>query len=930
MKIFFDPDFDSGYWPGPLYSNPARTSAAGEPWVGPYLLQRILETALGLSGLDPTSSERTIAFAQVILAREGFWSASAEKDPIGVARTLLRWIDWLKMHGWNGEPPSSNVGAPTPRLTDLSQIAAGALRGMPDSLSAIIAALEKRRPDLSSIESFEPLDRLLPLWRNIFSRLASLGVSIKYSIVPVPVRPNPASDLRRALSPDFAPAGDGSLILFRPPNPLDAAESVAAWLWSLADASPSSSSPSSPSSSSSSPAPNPDTVVISPHVVLDEALRRFGLPAIGARELTNDMPSLQVLPLVLAMGWDPPDPQRALELLLLPNGPIPFHIARRLRSALQQWPAVGSPDWARELGSGLDTIADPVYRNVVRERLASIFCPHAPIHSSFPVAALKLRARTVKTWAAERLQSAFPSTPSTPSVPSPKPLPPEIAEQLTAVIAQCDSFEKLLDLSGFSAFTEPQLLKLNAEIAGSHRSPRRHSAQVGYAAVASPAAVAGPARRIIWWDFTLDSAPNPFSLPLSRTELAALESIGVALTPAAELASDDARRRRRPFDCAAETLLLVCPRFGEDGEERHHHPLWDEVTARKAENANLSLLEKRQLPPVHPLPTRIPPLLPIPSPRRTWTVSPEIITTPVQHSPTSLQSLIGCPFQWTLKNLGHLKDPEIAALTDSGALIGSLSHQILADVLRSAPPDGPSARALAARLFDDLGPRLAAPLFLPGAPVELSFARQATADAAADLVAILKKSGLRVVDVESPASIETETFELKGRPDLVVGDPPVIIDLKWSGESYHRDRLKNGTAAQLAAYAFIKKTSSDLPPVAYFIIRNQRLIAQQNSPFAASGIESVDGPSVQETWAAFLATTLDRLDAVKNGKIDALAVPLTSSDDSGAGTGVGDDALNDTGIIDKDTLSDERLALTAPCKFCSFGYLCGLDWENAR
>jgi hypothetical protein len=77
MKIFFDPDFDGGYWPGPLYLNPARISAAGELWVGPYLLQRILETALGLGGLDPTSSERTIAFAQVILAREGFWTLSS-------------------------------------------------------------------------------------------------------------------------------------------------------------------------------------------------------------------------------------------------------------------------------------------------------------------------------------------------------------------------------------------------------------------------------------------------------------------------------------------------------------------------------------------------------------------------------------------------------------------------------------------------------------------------------------------------------------------------------------------------------------------------------------------------------------------------------------------------------------------------------------
>jgi len=84
MRITFDPDFDSGSWPGPLgactidsvslpeqtklpdNTNPAtptRTAAIGEIWVGPARLQGILETALGLGGLFPSQSERTAALA---------------------------------------------------------------------------------------------------------------------------------------------------------------------------------------------------------------------------------------------------------------------------------------------------------------------------------------------------------------------------------------------------------------------------------------------------------------------------------------------------------------------------------------------------------------------------------------------------------------------------------------------------------------------------------------------------------------------------------------------------------------------------------------------------------------------------------------------------------------------------------------------------
>lgn len=901
MRILFDPDFDSGFWPGPLGTNPSATASVGEAWVGPRFLMGILETALGLGGLFPSQSERTISLAKNIRDQEGFWSRSAEKDPIGVARTLLRWIDWLKIHGWNGQSPPS--AAKTPRLTDLAKIEPSALPGTSDRLSAIMTTLDKRRPDIESIETFEPRDRLLPLWQRIFDKLASRGVSIEDSpIPPAPSSSYPGSNLRRALSPRFSPSRDGSLILFRPPNPLDAAEEVAAWLCSLGDLS--------------------GTLVISADVALDESLRRFGLPATGARESTNDDPFLQILPLVLAMGWNPPDPQRALELLLLPDGPIPGFIARDLRYALQQWPAVGSLDWKNALATGLDEVSDSVRRSLLRERLDSIFRPAADIHSPYPASALKLRAQTVKKWVAAR---RYASSPNVEPNPAPKTTPgldpsslarasvpsTDFAERMDEVIAQCATLEKLIDLSGLDSFTETQLLKLNIEIADSVRSRRRYIPQAGIASVSSPSALAGPARRVIWWNFTLESTPEPFSIPFSCAERSALSSIRVDLTPAAELAADHARRRRRPFECASETLLLVCPQFGEDGDERHHHPLWDEVVANKDENAKLSLLEQKHLLPIRSLPTRIDPLLPIPSPRRSWTVAPAIIDPPAQHSPTSLQTLIGCPFKWALSYLGSLKEPEIAALTDNDKLMGNLSHKILEDVLCSAPLDGASANAHAFRLFDEIGPTLAAPLFLPGAPIQLAFARKATADAARDLVNILKEAALPVAHVEFWASKKTDKIELNGRIDLVAGDPPVIIDLKWGSESFHRDKLKAGTATQLAAYSFMLKNAEEFPPVAFFIIRNQRLIAQKGAPF--NKIETVDGPPIQDTWDAFLSATRSRLDAIKQGRIEALAVPLS----------------DETGVVKKDKLSDDRIELEPPCKFCSFGYLCGLDWENA-
>lgn len=116
MRIVFDPDFDSGSWPGPLGS---RDAAAGEAWVGPGGLLGILETAIGLAGPSVSAAERAARLIAPLRAVEGFWNRSAEVDPFGSARRLLSWRDKLMMCGWTG-------GGDVPRLAQLSSAKAAA------------------------------------------------------------------------------------------------------------------------------------------------------------------------------------------------------------------------------------------------------------------------------------------------------------------------------------------------------------------------------------------------------------------------------------------------------------------------------------------------------------------------------------------------------------------------------------------------------------------------------------------------------------------------------------------------------------------------------------------------------------------------------------------------------------------------------------
>lgn len=80
MRIAFDPAFDLGAWPGPLAD---RDATFGELWAGPAALLDVLETALGIGGPVWSLRMRAASLVPTICATDGFWSRSAEVDPLG-------------------------------------------------------------------------------------------------------------------------------------------------------------------------------------------------------------------------------------------------------------------------------------------------------------------------------------------------------------------------------------------------------------------------------------------------------------------------------------------------------------------------------------------------------------------------------------------------------------------------------------------------------------------------------------------------------------------------------------------------------------------------------------------------------------------------------------------------------------------------------
>jgi hypothetical protein len=270
LTITFDPSFDQGFWPGPLAD---KIATAGEVWVGPMGLLNILETMTGLRGPGVPPALRAASLVPALRSTNGFWSASAEVDPLGTASKLLQWRDYLKIYGWQGQKCS-------PRLGELAQVTQEVLPGIPDRLLAITQHLSPAGNDISHLIVFHPLDELPLCWQQVLHTLEQTGTTVTAKDIS-PVRAG--GDLAAARQDEFQPKADGSLQLLRPSNPSAAAQEVAAWLSGLDCLD--------------------QTVIIGPDSILDQALHRFGLPTSGAGITVYDNALLQILPLTLEMAW---------------------------------------------------------------------------------------------------------------------------------------------------------------------------------------------------------------------------------------------------------------------------------------------------------------------------------------------------------------------------------------------------------------------------------------------------------------------------------------------------------------------------------------------------------------------------------------------------------------------------------------------------
>jgi hypothetical protein len=899
MKLVFNLAFDGEPWPGPLgYSKSARETAVGEAWVGPLGLLAFLETQLGLPDPTVSAGERDAALVPAVLESRGFWSRSAEVDPLGVARTLRRWRDELVLHGWD-PAGTQERGKDTrkrrknrrkstsdeDRLAGLRAVTATLSPGLPDRIRAVIDELEPNRLELEELTLLaQPREGLPLLWRRLVDRLADLGVAVTEAQPSPPKRRR--SDLARALEPGFKPRGDGSLQLVRPVGPQATAEAVAAWLARVAD--------------QDERDALDGTVIIGGDALLDAALRQRGLPTCGAPSASDGDPLLAILPLVLLLGWGPTDPQVALDLLALPTGPVPRRLAWTLSGTLSSWPSVDNPDWKAELERWLAG-QDADYGARVTARLSRLFQVDAP-GDAYPASALAERAKLIEDWARGRRglaeRRSLTERGADPAGGGP--------ERWDAVIADCVSLRRVAAATGAPTLTATDIEDLVETADVGQGAGSRFEAQVGLHHVTTPDQLAGPARRVVWWGFTRESASRPYRPPFSADELDRLAAEGVELPEPGQAAIRAREGWLRPFQLAKEALILLCPQLDEELEAESPHPIWDEVVAPLDRPAVARLTYAT---PENITPERSLRLLPLPEPAEQWsTGDPDLLGPLPRLSPSSLDKLVGCPLCFTLEREARITANTPAELGGGSSLFGSIAHRVyellLARYIGKRLPSPKRAEQAAAELFDDLLPELDTTLCLPGKETERATFRRRVLVGARELVTRLRQAGGRVKAVEQDVSRKTARRDFSGKADLELDDPPALVDYKWTRSKYLSADLTAGVAHQLAIYAWCVGSGRALPPAAYLSVQDAELLTTTAERFP--GATLVEGPDLRVTLQA-----VDRaLDEVRSDRAEGLVRCAGTPDDE-------EDRVTEAEIDDQG-----RLRLEPPCRYCYLGDLC--------
>ncbi len=909
MKIVFGMQLDGTAWGN-------KDATIGVIRTGPMGFLGILETQLGISMKVEHPVHRIDGYMKRMqqIDRASIWyHESFASDQWSTARRLLELRDELIEAGWDGQ--ETLFGSPRlDAITELEKVDVPLLKGKADRLRKVTDCLESNMPvHIDSISLTEPLSILTPAWQKVINLIQSQGADIKN--LELPERKTNISNLSKiqALISKKSEVGtlssdDDTLILLKADNEWEAAEHLALWLASKCES-------------------NDQVTIIcgTDTSVLDQVLKRYGLPCLGRAMPSRWREIQQILSLILANAWQPVDIRLVVELLSLTLSVLPKWACNILLKAVAKEPGIGGKAWQNALvniteenkklliqkeANDVDEKTEVLLQTIQSLLVDDRFDPLKGI----PEDKLRERCQVMIDKLAWRIEQ----------IPA-----------LIEVISQAREIQKLSIGKGFISRIMLERM-LDTIIGPGNKSDAIKEEAAPWKLVDHPSQITDDCSEIVWWGFNANGPSTPDYW--SFQERTALNSCGIDIEETASYRSREAYEWQRGF-MHAEKRFLAVHISQIRGEEAEHHPYWDTIWSLASRLFNgdnedgikrciykeckdfgydwnwkfagreneLEIVQEAQASLVTDL----------------YVIPESTISPPVSMSYSQMNTLIGCPFEWTLKYYAGLKPAESQSIPTGNQMIGTFCHRIVEELYSETNYlDSKIAYEKAGYLFDSLINYMASELLTEGNAAERQRYRTSITEAVRQLVTAINRFNLTVEKTEALLEGEVEGIPYKGYVDILLRDldgNPFLLDLKWSAsDKYKTKEIEDGTSLQLAAYAWMIRSAEPSRQVntAYFMLAQGKMLS--TSPMLLD--EAVESPyGLEETWDRGVNSLEEVLKSLETGSVHVCGIAEKVKSQE---LGVPEEKAADQ--IKEEYNIKGLLYQSPPCRFCDFVRLCGI------
>lgn len=876
MNIFFNFDYKGGKAYLGLKACPEMMDTLVTDING---LIDFLELRLGLHTPTVSDADRLVCYYKCV--REYMAAHATEAgtlydsylvSPLATSREMLKWRDALSVCGW-----TKNTPAASSRLRVLQGIEAlFETKKMPDEghrLNAIAERLKQKKgmlKDVAFVMPFQP-DLLHPVLKEIFALAQADGASVGQLPIPESDGNDNLARLKRMLkhndaSPLLFDSGDESVCIWNFKDDLTAEEYMATLANDTFDVSI-----------------KPSTKLI------DNYLHLMGKPATGSIVANSSPQIIQLFFTGVAIQERPLNIRALLQWLYAPMHPLPGSLRYRLAEQLAHtggWYSAESDnrgescqqivdDWV----NGKETAKSKEHINkqevAARKRLASVFLPSfdKADEGALTVEQFHRFLQELRDWSRQHT-----------AVIAQKDSNDLRITQLGRLSELCNTLENLTDDLNPSAPIPYSEIEKHITCLYEPSEFQQYIAQTGsQPTVASPGQVAAKADRLLWsglYDFKPLLPATDFLTPTEQEDL----------QPHIKLWSpDDTRKLQQevlllPILFCQKQLTLATVEVA-DGKIVDKHPLVVRIEQQVKNHREVT--RTPEIPEELYIPTK--PLsdnaLSECDGYYTQIHRTDLITWKKTESPTSIETLIQYPLDYTLESIAGIRDNGQRDLSNVRRTKGNVAHAVIQHLFLI--PDDPASGYAPAirdrvnkdyeRVFNETVEAKGAILLLQENVIERRELYDQLQECINHLLDIIECNCLHVVACEKPLKDGTPDPEppaMKGFADMELAredGSPVIFDFKWtSSRSYYQGLLKTNRAAQLAIYADLlgKEKRAVSVPTAYFLMPVGRLYSTEKFNGTHTETIKMDDSCHGDILGRIRASYHYRRDEIMSGKIE--------------------------------------------------------------